>query len=173
MPNDQYVLKGFLGGISVRAIKWTAYGLAGIVLAILAYFILSSDVVRALTQNAGNITSAIIVVALIVFVYVLPTLVALLNKHPAFVGIATLNLALGWTGIVWVATFIWAWIKPSQSVTIINQAPTAPTPTFNPPPLPVQNSVEKDLEAINRLLEKGLISAEEHASKRNSIIGRI
>lgn len=152
---------------------WTAYGLAGIVLAVMAYFILSSNAVRALTQNEGNITSGIIAVGIIAFVYVLPTLVALFNKHPAFVGIATLNLALGWTGIVWVATFIWAWIKPSQGVTIIHQAPTSPAAIVNPPPLPIQNSVEKDLEAINRLLEKGLISAEEHASKRNSIIGRI
>lgn len=45
---------------------------------------------------------------LIIFVYILPTLVALGVKNRNWPAIAVLNLALGWTYIGWIIALIWA-----------------------------------------------------------------
>jgi len=43
------------------------------------------------------------------FIYFLPSIIASGRNHPAITGIVSLNLFLGWTGIIWIVCFIWAY----------------------------------------------------------------
>lgn len=44
--------------------------------------------------------------------YLAPSAVALLRRHPRKVAIIALNLLLGWSGIGWIAALAWALIRP-------------------------------------------------------------
>lgn len=108
----------------------------------------------------------------IFFVYMLPTVIALCSRHPSSIGIGLLNLTLGWSGIVWVATFIWAFIKPAKSVTVIHQTYTTPLNSAGPPPIPSIPPAEAELASLQRLKESELISDQEFASRRARILER-
>jgi len=56
--------------------------------------------------------------------YFVPTLIAHYRKHHNREAIFWLNLLLGWTGLGWIAAFVWAFTKP---------APVGPPPM---PPAP-------------------------------------
>lgn len=112
--------------------------------------------------------NALIVIGVIALVYFLPTAIAVLGKHPAALGIAVLNVTLGWTGIVWIVTFIWACIKPGKPV-VIQQAFQTPSP----PALPTKLRHEDELESLQRLRERKLISEDEFVAKRSSILDSI
>jgi Superinfection immunity protein len=43
--------------------------------------------------------------------YMLPTAIALLNRHKHAVSIGVLNLCGGWTGIGWLAALVWSFTK--------------------------------------------------------------
>jgi len=43
-----------------------------------------------------------------VFVYLVPTFIALRRGHPNYIPILVVNLSLGWTVIGWVGTLAWA-----------------------------------------------------------------
>ena len=40
--------------------------------------------------------------------YFVPTVIAAVNRHPHLLGVALLNLLLGWTGFGWAAALLWA-----------------------------------------------------------------
>jgi hypothetical protein len=65
---------------------------------------------------------AMLFLLIIAAIYSLPWAISVFNKHPAKVGILTLNLLLGWTFIGWIIALVWAVTKPQppQQV-IINQ----------------------------------------------------
>ena len=113
----------------------------------------------------------------VIFAYLLPTVIAACTKHPATVGIGLLNLLFGWSGIVWVATFIWAFVRPAKPVTVIQQTFPDPRIVASPPRLPVGSPagspVEEELSALLRMKDRQLISDEEFASKRAKILERI
>ena len=50
------------------------------------------------------------ILAILIFGYFLPILVALLRGHRKLGGIFLLNLLAGWSGLGWVAAFIWSFI---------------------------------------------------------------
>ena len=61
-------------------------------------------------------------ILVIVFVaYFLPTLIALIRNAENKWAIAFINLILGWTFIVWVGSFIWAIVSPSQNKNELKQ----------------------------------------------------
>jgi len=62
--------------------------------------------------NPGEITAAVFIVIvaglIIVVTYFLPTIMAVVRRHPSGVAIYLLNLFLGWTLIGWVAALVWS-----------------------------------------------------------------
>lgn len=61
----------------------------------------------------------IVVIALALCLYVLPTIVALVRRHTQKVPIILVNLLLGWTFIGWVVALVWSFINEKK-------------PTYNP-----------------------------------------
>jgi Superinfection immunity protein len=107
------------------------------------------------------------VVGILAIIYMIPTGIAVFGKHPAAVGIAALNITLGWTGIVWIVVFIWACIKPRKSIEVIPQyLPAAP------PPIPTRPRLETSLEELHKLKEKSLITEEEFQERRKQLLAR-
>jgi Superinfection immunity protein len=102
--------------------------------------------------------------------YLLPTVIAIFARHPVAVGIAVLNILLGWTVIGWVAAFVWACIKPPRVTVMQTYQPTSTPP---PVPLPVKPRIEDELEALQRLRERKLITEEEFVLKRNRLLDSI
>lgn len=55
-------------------------------------------------------TTASIIMAFVI--YFLPSIIAVIRKHHNKVSLILTNTLLGWTGIMWLVTFIWAFSKP-------------------------------------------------------------
>jgi hypothetical protein len=53
-------------------------------------------------------TTTVIVLMLIVFIYMLPSLIAFSREHPHRDIVVVCNIFLGWTLIAWVIIFLWA-----------------------------------------------------------------
>lgn len=52
--------------------------------------------------------------------YFLPALIALVRNHHNKMAIIVTNLLLGWTGIVWLVTLIWAFTNQKETRVVIN-----------------------------------------------------
>ena len=53
-------------------------------------------------------TTTVIVLALILIIYMLPTLIAYSREHSRRAAIGIFNIFLGWTLIGWFLVFLWA-----------------------------------------------------------------
>lgn len=53
-------------------------------------------------------STILLIGGIILFVYFIPSIVALRNDHTNRIWIFVLNLLFGWTLLVWIALFIWA-----------------------------------------------------------------
>jgi uncharacterized membrane protein YGL010W len=51
------------------------------------------------------------ILALAVIVYLLPWIIAAMNRKKNTAAIGALNILLGWTVIGWIAAFVWALCK--------------------------------------------------------------
>ena len=58
-----------------------------------------------------NIIAGIMLAAMAVFIYLLPTYIAIRRRHKRATAIYILNLFFGWTLLVWVVTFVMACLK--------------------------------------------------------------
>jgi len=56
---------------------------------------------------------AALLAAIALAIYVVPAAVARSRRHPKLLLIAALNLALGWTGLGWIAALVWALSGPA------------------------------------------------------------
>ena len=55
---------------------------------------------------------------IVVFIYMLPTLLAYGREHPRRMDIAVVNILFGWTLIGWFAVFFWAVLsRPADQLT--------------------------------------------------------
>jgi hypothetical protein len=61
-----------------------------------------------------NIIAGIMLVAMAVFIYLLPTYIAIRREHKRTVAIYILNLFFGWTGLVWILTLVMACGKKTE-----------------------------------------------------------
>lgn len=68
-------------------------------------------------------------VALVLFIYFIPTTIAAARKHHQVIAIGALNLFLGWTFIGWLGALVWALTNPPPAQQIIVQQ-------YGPPPTP-------------------------------------
>lgn len=54
-----------------------------------------------------GIYQAVLLALIALAIYLVPLAVAYSRRHPHLVPIAVLNLALGWTGLGWIAALVW------------------------------------------------------------------
>jgi len=52
--------------------------------------------------------------------YFLPSLIALVRNHHNKTALIVTTLLLGWTGIVWLVTLIWAFTNQKETSIVIN-----------------------------------------------------
>lgn len=50
----------------------------------------------------------------LIAVYFLPTILAVVKKHPRLLPIVLINLFLGWSGIAWIGALVWS-LLPSTT----------------------------------------------------------
>ena len=84
--------------------------------------------------------------------YFLPTIVAVKSKHRSVIALFLLNLFLGWTIAGWVIALVWAFMKPPQ-IAVVPGASSA-----------------DELLKLSELREKGVLSEEEFAEKKQEIL---
>ena len=109
----------------------------------------------------------LLIYAIILVVYLIPTLIAGLNRHPQFIGIAVVNTAFGWSGIGYLLCLIWAFRKPDP-VVVVPQAARVSSPP--PPHLPKRPQLEEELAVLESLRERRLVSDEEYAIRRRRLL---
>lgn len=63
----------------------------------------------------ANLASQIISACLLIGFYVFPSVLAYLRHHHNFAAICATNLLVGWTGIGWIASLVWALTKPAPA----------------------------------------------------------
>jgi hypothetical protein len=73
--------------------------------------------------DVGQTILGLIVLAVMVLMYFLPTAIAVVRKMPNAAPIAFINLLLGWTVIGWVAALIMASMQVHQPVIIRSENP--------------------------------------------------
>ena len=84
-------------------------------------------------MEAILILIAIVILALLLFIYFIPSIVAANREHPSQGGIIVVNIFLGWTFIGWVVSLAWALSgtgqdQAGQTLTQDNQTQTRETP---------------------------------------------
>jgi len=57
--------------------------------------------------------------------YFLPSLIALVRHHHNKTALMVTNLLLGWTGVVWLVTLIWAFTSQKETSIVINNTQEA------------------------------------------------
>lgn len=93
----------------------------------------------------------------ILLVYLLPMIIAIGNKKRNMVAISLMNILLGWSVICWIISLIWAVSKDDQ-----------------PKPIIIKEKKKEidytQLEKLNNLLEKNIISKEEFEFEKRKIL---
>lgn len=106
-------------------------------------------------------------VALVIFFYILPSLVAYWRKHPSKPAIILVNLLFGWTILAWFWALIWACGKTTQPVMIVsdNSATGAAIKAHNAPVANsvVSKSVSERIADLKAMLDSGVITEAEFA----------
>lgn len=69
------------------------------------------------------IIGGILILLVALAMYVLPTIVAMMRKHPQLAPIALVNIVLGWSFIGWIVALVWALTNPQPQQTVIIQQP--------------------------------------------------
>jgi hypothetical protein len=80
-------------------------------------------------------TFGLILAIFCLFPYFLPTILAVIRKHPSTGGIFALNFFLGWTVIGWIASLVWA-LSDNRTEVFVNNPSMSydPPPSYNPSP---------------------------------------
>lgn len=103
-------------------------------------------------QDLTNIIDTVViiaVIALISFIYFLPSVIACIRKHSCRWAIFFLNLFMGFTGFGWVAAFVWAFTNNT-----IARKPT----------------IAEELKELAQLNEQGIITKEEFEIKKSKLL---
>ena len=62
----------------------------------------------------AELVAVVLLSAIVVVVYLLPTIVAVNMRHQQIPAIAALNVLLGWTFVGWVAALVWSLLAPPE-----------------------------------------------------------
>ena len=85
--------------------------------------------------------------------YLMPTIIAVLKKHPYKVPIILINVIGGliW-GLGWLVALVWCFIDAKKENVVSN------------------NNIADELSKLHELLEKGILTQEEFNAKKQSLI---
>lgn len=120
--------------------------------------------------------------AIVLFIYIIPSMVAFARKHPNRWAILAVNVVFGGTGIGWLGSLVWACNAVHLSPTGNNGGESglnlfvndvaAVTPTATGMPLSARRDAtpSERLDQLQRLLEQGAISADEHSTLRRAVL---
>jgi len=59
-----------------------------------------------------------IILAVVFAFYMAPGIIALARDHPHRIAIVLVNFFLGWSGVAWIASLIWALVSPRRPTAI-------------------------------------------------------
>lgn len=106
-------------------------------------------------------------VAVLIFLYILPSLIAYWRKHPSKPAIILIDLLFGWTLIGWFWALIWACGKTTQPVMIVSDksATGAAMKAHNAPAANsvASKSVSERIADLKAMLDSGVITEAEFA----------
>lgn len=106
MKNDQFLRKSNTSSLLGRIVFFAMCATMVVVLVIML-----KD-----SKEIGVFVRASIVVLPLLFLYFLPSLIAVLLKNRNALGIFLLNLFLGWTVLGWIASLIWSVYRSENEV---------------------------------------------------------
>ncbi|MBQ8886543.1 MAG: superinfection immunity protein [Candidatus Gastranaerophilales bacterium] len=92
-------------------------------------------------------------IAISLYVYFFPTRIAFIRKHPSRNIIFWVNLLFGLTAFGWIITLIWAYSSKTKGEKT--------------------KKLEKEIEALNELNQKGIITEEEFNNRKNQLINNL
>lgn len=130
----------------------------------------------------GGAIFLIALIVLVLFIYIIPSVVAFGRKHPNRWAILAVNVVFGGTGIGWLGSLVWACNAVHLSPTgnnggesglnlFVNDAAAATPPAIGVPQSARRVATPSErLDQLQRLLEQGAISAQEHASLRREVL---
>ncbi len=132
----------------------------------------------------GDLAISFAVIALMGLVYIVPTIVAFVRRHPNRWPILGLNLILGGTGIVWFGCMIWSMMGVHRSsedggshggesglnIFANDVKRVLVEPSFTPPPLPASADPVERLERLHRLFKEGAIDEEQYRQMRARLL---
>lgn len=98
----------------------------------------------------------LIILAVFLAFYFLPTLIASQRNHTSTGAIFLLNFLLGWTFLGWVAALIWSFTNPSAVV----------VGDYN------KRSAADEIEKLASLRDKGVLTEKEFNQKKRQILDK-
>ncbi len=102
-------------------------------------------------------TGLIIVLIVISIIYLLPSIIAVERKNDSKLLIILLNVFLGWSVICWIIALIWALTKNDEPQQIIVMEEK-------------KDINYEQLEKLNELLEKKIITTDEFENQKRKIL---
>ena len=102
--------------------------------------------------DIASVLLSLVLLALVIAVYFLPTIVAVRTKHRSTTALFLLNLFLGWTIAGWVLALVWAFMKPPK-VEVVTQP-----------------SAGDELLKLAELKERGILSEQEFEDRKYKIL---
>jgi T4 superinfection immunity protein len=90
-------------------------------------------VLAGLIPSLVHLGEELALIAILAALYLGPALVAFLRHHPSRLGIAVLNLLLGWTFIGWIAALVWAFSDNRDREPIVVHNTVSPTISVGAP----------------------------------------
>jgi hypothetical protein len=106
----------------------------------------------------------LVLMAVGIWLYVVPGIVASNRKHPQASAIWVLTLFLGWTLVGWVAALVWANTTPQHVVLADPDQPTSPEAS-------TKLSAADEIAQFAHLRDSGVITAEEFEAKKKQLLG--
>ena len=111
-----------------------------------------------------------------IILYMLPTWLAHYYERKNLVGIAILNICLGWTLLGWVGALVWSVIedKPQEP----SSQPSAPPKVEDDTPPPEdtassQGEIPDLIQKLHDLLQSGVLTEEEFQLKKTELLDSI
>ncbi len=105
-------------------------------------------------------TVIVIMLVVGVFLYFIPSCIALIRRKRNLLAIIALNFFLGWSLIGWVVSLVWSLSSDSkpQKIVVNQQAPSKK-----------DDGIDK-LTKLKRLLDEGVITQEEFNQQKSNIL---
>lgn len=101
----------------------------------------------------------LLILAVSIGVYLIPTFVACKKKHPYTVGIVLIDIFLGWSLIGWVGALVWACCVPNQKQSVVVREVN-------------QTNRYDDIKKLQELKESGAITEDEFNFEKAKILNK-